>query len=123
MDENKVHLRHILLYYFRKGANGAQARRNICDVYGAEAVTKSICLFWFKRFRSGNFHIEDAARSGRPSVAVDNEILMLVRNNQHLTTREIAEKFNINYSTAARRLKRLGMVKNNDAWVSEKPNK
>lgn len=116
-----MHFRHILLYHFRKGENASQTRRKICDVYGADAISKSICLFWFKRFRSGNFLIEDAARSGRPAAAEDDEILKLVRTNQHLSTREIAEKLDVHHSTVGRRLRRLGMVKNNDMWVPNKP--
>lgn len=117
MEENKVHFRHILLYYFRQGKKAAVARREICAVYGAEAISDSTCHKWFAHFRSGDFNVDDAPRSGRPTKADDDQILTLVRKNPHLTTQEIADRFKIDRTTVGDRLKKLGMLKKGDEWV------
>lgn len=117
MTENKVHFRHILLYHFRQGKKAVDARREICAVYGVEAVNERTCHKWYSRFRSGNFNIEDAQRCGRPHKADDNGILEMIQNDPHLTTQEIAEKFSIDRSTVGDRLKKLGMVKKGDVWI------
>ena len=59
--------RHVLLYYFRKGKNAEQARKKFYDVYGEESLTERQCQNWFSRFRSGDFDLKDASRSGRPT--------------------------------------------------------
>ena len=66
------HFRHILLYYFRKGKNAVQARKKLYDVYGEKSLTERQCQNWFARFRSGDFHLKNAPRSGRPTQVDDD---------------------------------------------------
>ena len=68
MDTNKEKIRHILQFFFDKGENASQAAENVNSVYGPDTVTVNIAQFWFRRFRSGNFDVKDAPRSGRPIV-------------------------------------------------------
>jgi len=95
MEENKVHFRYLMLFYFRKGKNAAQTENKICIVYGDHAVAESIIRKWFTRFRNGNFDLEDQERSGRPAVVHDDQILTLIKNNPRHTTRDIAEILHI----------------------------
>jgi len=67
MEEKNVHFRHILLFYFKKGKRAAEAHRKICKIYGNDALTVRICQKWFAKFRSGDFDVSDAPRSGRPT--------------------------------------------------------
>lgn len=117
MEENKHHFRHIMLFYFRKGENAAETQREICSVYGEDAVDDSTVRKWFRRFRDGNFNLEDEKRSGRPSEIDSHQILALVETDRHKTTREIADNLKINQSTVVRRLRQLGMVSKSDVWV------
>ena len=48
------HFRYTLLYYFRKGKNAVQARKNLYDVYGEKSLTERQCQNWVPRFRSGD---------------------------------------------------------------------
>ncbi|GFX14205.1 histone-lysine N-methyltransferase SETMAR [Trichonephila clavipes] len=73
MESDKQHFRHILLFYYRKGKNAVQARKKLTDVYGEGVLTVRQCQNWFAKFRSGNFDVEDAPRSGRPLLP-DNTI-------------------------------------------------
>ncbi|GFX96938.1 histone-lysine N-methyltransferase SETMAR [Trichonephila clavipes] len=57
----------------RKGKNAVQARKKLTNVYGEGVLTVRQCQNWFAKFRSGNFDVEDAPRSGRP-VEVDKGI-------------------------------------------------
>jgi len=109
MESEKLHFRHILLFYFRKGKNAVQARKKLCDVYGEDVMTERQCQNWFAKFRSGNFDVEDAPRSGRPPKADENTIKALVDANRRITTRELAERLNLSNSTVHDHLKRLGL--------------
>ena len=101
------HFRHILLYYFRKGKNAVQARKKLYDVYGEISLTERQCQNWFARFRSGDFHLKDAPRSGRPTEVDDNKIKAMIKNNQRITTREIADKLNISHTRCIRKVSEL----------------
>jgi len=68
MDTSKEKIRHILQFFFDKGENASQAAENVNSVYGPDTVTANHAQFWFRRFRSGNFDVKDAPRSGRPIV-------------------------------------------------------
>ena len=66
------HFRHILLFYFRKGKNAAQAAKMLRDVYGEEALKDRQCRNRFDKFRSGDFSVKDEQRSGRPNEVDDD---------------------------------------------------
>ena len=96
-----------------------QARKNLYDVYGEKSLTERQCQNWFARFRSGDFDLKDAPRSGRPTEVDDDKIKAMIENNRHSTTQEIAEaeKLNISHSCLERHLKQLGYVNKLDIWV------
>ena len=68
------HFHHILLYYFRKGKNALQARKKLHEVYGEKSLTERQCQNWFARFRSRDFDLKDAPRSGRPTEVDEHKI-------------------------------------------------
>lgn len=55
MEEQGVHFRQILLYYFRNGKNASQAPKKLYAIYGNEALKRSQCQIWFAKFRFGAF--------------------------------------------------------------------
>ncbi|XP_053976446.1 histone-lysine N-methyltransferase SETMAR-like [Hylaeus volcanicus] len=99
MEENKVHFRHLMLFYYRKGTNATQPANKICAVYGEGAVAERMARKWFAKFKDGNFNLEDEVRSGRPSTTDKDQIKTLVENNPHYTTRNLAEMLNLSKST------------------------
>ena len=116
------HFRHILLYYFRKGKIVGQVRKKLYDVYGKNSLTERQCQNWFPRFRSGEFDLKDAPRSGRPTEVDDDKIKAMIENNRRSTTREITEKLNISHTCVERQLKQIGYVNKLDIWVPHKLN-
>ncbi|XP_026829826.1 histone-lysine N-methyltransferase SETMAR-like [Ooceraea biroi] len=97
--------------------NAVQAAKKICVVYGDNAVSERTVREWFVKFRRGEFNVEDRPRSGRPSAVDDDQIKALITNNQHITTREIAERLKVSNSTIYEHLMRLGFVSRLDVWV------
>lgn len=117
MSIDKVHLRHVMLYEFRKGINVAAAVKNIQDVYQDQAPAKRTVEKWFAKFRRGEFNLEDEPRSGRPSDIDDDVLRTLVLNNPRISTEEVATALNVDRSTAFRRLKKMGFDLKLDIWV------
>jgi len=40
MEENKMHFRHLMFFFYRKSKNATQAANKICAVYGEGAVAE-----------------------------------------------------------------------------------
>ncbi|CAK9827264.1 Histone-lysine N-methyltransferase SETMAR [Anthophora retusa] len=117
MKDCNVHFRHILLYYFRKGKNARQVCAKLQKVYGESALKERQCQRWFKKFRAGDFDLNDTPRSGRPTEVDDDKIKALIESNKRYTTREIAEMLDIHHSSVHDHLKKLGYVSRLDVWV------
>ena len=95
MEIQDGHFCYILLYYFRKGKNVVQARKNLYNVYGEKLLTERQWQNEFARFYSGDFDLKGAPRSGPPTEVNNDKIKAMIENNWRNTTREIAEKLNI----------------------------
>ncbi|KAL9919300.1 histone-lysine N-methyltransferase SETMAR-like [Glossina fuscipes] len=117
MSELSAKLRYILQFYFDKGTSAAQAREEICALYGQDTLSKATAKRWFSRFRSGNLDVQDAPRSGRPITEKVNEILAKVEQDRHVSSHDIARDLNINHQTVLNHLEKAGYKKKLDVWV------
>ncbi|KAG5316751.1 SETMR methyltransferase, partial [Acromyrmex insinuator] len=90
MSEISEEIRYVMLFYYKKGKNAAQTCRQICEVYGVDAVSECRMQEWFVRFRSGNFDVKDRPRSGRPVTEKVDEILQLIKQDRRVSYQEVA---------------------------------
>lgn len=117
MDFSKHKIRYILQFYFDKGENASQAAENMNNVYGPDTVTANHAQYWFRRFRSGNFDVKDASRSGRPVVKNVDKIMEMIKSDRHLSTVAIARELKIAQKTVWNHLHKAGFKKKLDVWV------
>ncbi|CAK9825563.1 Mariner Mos1 transposase, partial [Anthophora retusa] len=82
----------------------------ICSALGENAVTYKTCKKWFQRFRSGNFDLNDAERSGTPKKVEDEELEQLLNEDPCQTQHELAEELGVTQQAISVRLKKLGRV-------------
>lgn len=122
MEEENMHFRHVLLFYFRKGKTARQACEKLRKVYGDKSLKQRQCQRWFKKFNEGDFDLNDAPRSGRPSEIDDDKIIALVDSNPHYTTRDMAEILKIANSSVQVHLKKLEYVSRLDVWIPHELN-
>ncbi|KOC58729.1 hypothetical protein WH47_03668 [Habropoda laboriosa] len=50
MSNDKMHIRYVLLYEFRRGSTAMKTVKNICEVYAEDATKIRMCQKWFKKF-------------------------------------------------------------------------
>lgn len=117
MSEISEEIRYVMLFYYKKGKSGAKTCRKICAVYGEDALTERTVQLWFAKFRSGNFNVKDAPRSGRPVTEKVDEILQMIELDRHTSTLDIALALNTNQKTVWNHLKKAGYKKTLDVWV------
>ena len=75
MNTNKSKIRERLLHEFQLGHSVTEARQNVCQALGYEAVKPTCAKKWFRKFREGDTNIEDKNRPGR-SKEVDRDAYM-----------------------------------------------
>ena len=105
-----MHIRHCILYEFKKDSKASQAARNIRSIYKNEAPSIRTCQRRFKQFESGNFTLEDSLRSGRPSFVPLKVLKAVVEENPKQTVRELAKQFSTCHRTIITQLNKLGKV-------------
>ncbi|XP_043498852.1 histone-lysine N-methyltransferase SETMAR-like [Polistes fuscatus] len=97
--------------------NASQAQKKVGAIYGNEALKETQCQYWFARFRSGDFSLKNAQRSGH-SVEVDEAyIKAIIDSDRYSTTRDIAEKLNVSNTCIEKKLQKLGYVRKLDLWI------
>ena len=117
MEENKVHFRHLMLFFYRKGKNVTQAANEICAVYGEGAVTDRTVRKWFTRFKAGDFSLKFQERSDRPPTTDEDQIKTLIENNPRYTTRKLGEVLNMTKSTIHEHFVKRGYINRLDVLV------
>src|SRR5262245_269587 len=75
------HLRHCMLYEFRKRKKATGATAAICSVYGEDALSVRVCQQWFIKFRNNNFDLEDEQRPGNRLQFMSNDLQALLDEN------------------------------------------
>ncbi|CAK9833045.1 Histone-lysine N-methyltransferase SETMAR [Anthophora retusa] len=117
MSVCELHLRHCMLYEFKKGSTTTDTVKNICEVYGEHTLNLRKCQRWFSKFRKGDFDLSDEPRSGRPTAFNPEALKALIELEPQLTTDEIAERLGSSSSTVHRHLIQLGKVSKLGKWV------
>ena len=113
----KMQIRTVLVYEFRKGTTAAETFRSICQVFGEGVISKRLCEQWFQKFSSGDYSLNDQPRSGRPSVVDTDRLKATVEANRRATCADLAEEFAVSVSTIDHALHELGFKYRLNKWV------
>jgi len=109
-EPKKHHLREVLLYFFDMKKSAVASHRLLVEAYGEAALSETTCRDWFRRFKSGDFDMEDKERTGRPKLVEDAELEALLDEDLYKMQEELAESLRLVRSTVSMRLKALGMI-------------
>ena len=69
------HLREVLIFFFDSKKTVAEAHRELQKVYGDAALIETTCRDWFRRFKDGDFDVDDRSREGRPKTFEDAGVI------------------------------------------------
>ena len=86
-------------FEFNTRAKAAEAGRNICAVYGDNAIGESTARKWLSCFKDGRFDISDSSRSGRTSGFDEDGLNSLIHDYPRHCTRELADVMYCDHST------------------------
>ena len=58
-------------------------QKDICTVYGDDAVTNRTCQRWFAKYSAGDLLLDNAPLLGRPIEVDSEQIETLIENSLH----------------------------------------
>ena len=120
MERDKYYFRHLILFYFNSKKSAREAYQQISEIYGKSAPSKSTCEYWFRRFKEGNFSVEDEERSGRPEKIKDEELQALLDEDSTQTESQLATALGVTQANISQRLKKMGKIQKESQWVPHK---
>ena len=86
-----------------------EAHRMLVKVYGDTSIDK-LCREWFRRFKDGDFSVEDKPRSGQPKKFEDKELEALLEEDQSQMQKELAESLGVTQQAISVRLRAMRMI-------------
>lgn len=94
-----------------------KARNKLSCVYSEDTLNEHQCQKWFEKFRSSNFCLEDAPRSGRSVETDEGTIKTWIDAKRQIATWEIVKRLNLSNSIV-HHLKLLGLISKFNISVS-----
>ena len=84
---NNRHLREVLIFFFHSKKTATEAHRELQKVYGDIALSETTCRSWFRRFKDGDFDVDDRLCEGRPKTFKDADVIYyeLLKPNETIT--------------------------------------
>lgn len=120
MKPTKRHIREVLVYFFKINKTAYESHRLLVDAYGEYAPSTTMCKDWFKRFRNGDFDVEDKLRSGRPKRFEDCDLKALIDADPSQSRAQLAATLGMCKSMISTRLDAMGVVCKDGVWVQKK---
>lgn len=109
MDPSLEQLRFYVFTRRQLGDAPPKIYADLMAVYGEECVTYRTVCRWIQHFREGKIDLKDEHRKGRPTVARNEQTVLLVKkvveDDPHISIREISETYALSYGTVERILR------------------
>lgn len=103
---SKTDVRQLIKFHLLLGKSVTETHSSLQDGLGPCCPSYETVRKWHKQFSTGSVEVQDAARSGRPSAARDDDHVALVsawlEQDRRLTCEELAELAGISSSTVHR---------------------
>lgn len=114
---NKQHMRASMIFLFHLNKKATIGHRKLEEAYGEGAPSIKTCQDWYRRFKNGDFNLEDKERPGRPKAFEDKELQELLDADPCCTRGKLAEALNISKCSMSKRLRAMGIVYKDGKWV------
>lgn len=98
------------MFCFHLKKSATESLRLLSKAYGYYVPSILPCEYWFRRFKRGDFDVEDNKRPGQLKKFEDEDLETLMDEDQCQTLKEFAEALNVSEMAVSKRLKSIGMI-------------
>ena len=113
----KYDVRTSLIFCYQLRKTAAESHRMLVEAFGEHALGETQCKEWFRKFKSGNFDVQNEERGRPPKKFEDAELQALLDENDRQTQQQLAEQLNVTRKTVSLRLKAMGKIQKLGRWV------
>ena len=113
---NDRHLREVLIFFIHSKKTAAEAHRELQNLYGEAALSGTTHRDWIRRFKDGDFDVDDRPREGRPKTFEDAELEALL-DEDPCQQEELASALRVTRQAVFKRLHALRMIQKQGTWV------
>ncbi|GBN32872.1 Histone-lysine N-methyltransferase SETMAR [Araneus ventricosus] len=89
----------------------------ICESLGINTASYDTVKVWFRKFKAGNFDIEDEPRSGHPIEVDCEQFKQIIEQDRNVSTRTIALELDVCHKSIVNALKRINVMFKFNCWV------
>ena len=84
---NNRNLLEVLIFFFHSKKTATEAHRELQKVYGDADLSETTCCDWYRRFKDGDFNVDDRPREGKPKTYEDADVIYynLLKPNETIT--------------------------------------
>jgi len=89
-------IRSVIRFLNARKVKPIEIYRQICEVYGQNAMSDSIVRRWVRQFNEGRSEVHDKERSGRPSLVTEELVHAIddkIQENRKFTISALAREF------------------------------
>ncbi|GBM26421.1 hypothetical protein AVEN_139372-1 [Araneus ventricosus] len=86
MELSRQHIRTIMYYEFRNKISVTECHQKVCESLGINTISYDTLKICLRKFKAGNFDIEDEPRSGRPIEVDCEQLKQIIDQDRNVST-------------------------------------
>jgi hypothetical protein len=115
---DRTEQRDVMKFLFVNGRKYKKIHTELSRVLKGYAVSVDVCKYWCRKFKAGEFSMDDRVRQGRAPIELSGAIMSLLSEEPFLSTRVLAVRLSSTHQTIKRVLvSDLGMRKFVRRWI------
>jgi hypothetical protein len=115
---DRTEQRSVMKFLFMDGRKQKAIHTKFSRVLKGNVVSVDVCKYWCRKFKAGDFSMDDWVRPGRPPIKLSGAIMSLLSDEPFLSARVLAVRLSLTGHTIKRVLvSDLGMRKFVRRWI------
>jgi hypothetical protein len=115
---DRTEQRYVMKLLFMDGRKYKAIRTELSRVLKGHTASVDVCKYWDRKFKAGDFSMDDRVRLGRPPIKLSGAIMSLLSDEPFLSARVLAVPFSSTHQTIKRVLvSDIGMRKFVRRWI------
>jgi hypothetical protein len=115
---DRTEQRHVMKFLFMDERKYKAIHTELSRVLKGHTISVDFCKYWCRKFKAGDFSMDDWVRPGKPPIELSCAIMSLLSDKPFLSARVLAVRLSSTHQTIKRVLvSNLGMRKFMRRWI------